>query len=121
MRAAATMNWLVPTSRCGWRGKPHAWDLVVAADVLVYVGDLGPLFGSVAAALRGDGWCACSVETHPGDGVVLQASSRYAHALAYVEQVAQQAGLRLHAATPAILRRDRGEAVHGHIVLLQKI
>ena len=103
-------------------GQSASWDLVVTADVLVYFGDVAPLLGQVAAALRPHGWMACSVENHAGEeGYVLQASSRYAHALAYLEQAAGAAGLRLHAATPAVLRRDRGDAVHGHIVLLQKI
>lgn len=99
----------------------HAFDLVVAADVLVYFGDLLPLLGGVERVLHGHGWLACSVETHAGEGYVLQPSSRYAHATAYVERVAAAAGLRLHAAQPAILRRDRGAAVHGAILLLQKI
>lgn len=97
-----------------------AFDLVVAADVLVYIGDLAPLLGRVHGALRGAGWFACSVESHAGIGYVLQPSSRYAHALAYVEEAAVRSGMRVHAAEPAILRRDRGEAVHGHIALLQK-
>ena len=76
--------------------------------------------GQVGVALRAHGWFACSIETHAGAGYVLQASSRYAHTLAYVTQVAQAAGLRLHAAAPAILRRDRDQPVHGQILLLQK-
>lgn len=101
-------------------GRVEEFDLVVAADVLVYVGDLAPLMGQVHAALRPQGWFACSVETHAGAGFVLQASSRYAHAPDYVEAIVRDAGLRLHAAVPAILRRDRDAAVHGTIYLLQK-
>jgi predicted TPR repeat methyltransferase len=105
-----------------WLGEHSAsFDLVVAADVLVYIGDLAPLFGRVREALRGAGWFACSVEAHAGDGYVLQPSSRYAHALGYIEEVAVQSSMRVHAALPAVLRRDRGEAVHGHVLLLQKL
>jgi predicted TPR repeat methyltransferase len=100
-------------------GHGGSYDLAVAADVLVYIGDLAPLLRQVHGALRGAGWFACSVEAHAGEGYVLQPSGRFAHALAYVEHAAAQAGLRVHAALPAILRRDRGEAVHGHILLLQ--
>lgn len=101
-------------------GRADQFDLVVAADVLVYVGDLTPLLGQVAAALRQEGWFACSVETHAGTGFALQASRRYAHAPGYVDAVAQAAGLRLHAALPAVLRREHDAAVHGTIYLLQK-
>jgi predicted TPR repeat methyltransferase len=101
-------------------GRQACFDLVVAADVLVYVGDLAPLLDRVHGALRAGGSMACSVETHAGAGFILQSSSRYAHALAYVTATAQAAGLRVHAAEPAVLRRDRAEAVHGYIVVLQK-
>lgn len=95
------------------------FDLVVAADVLVYFGDLAPLMGQVARVLRPQGWFACSIEHDAGPGFTLQASSRYAHGLAYIEAVAQAAGLRLHASEPVVLRQDRGQPVHGHILLLQ--
>jgi predicted TPR repeat methyltransferase len=106
----------------GWLGEHSvSFDLVVAADVLVYIGDLAPLFRQVHGALRGAGWFACSVEAHAGDGYVLQPSSRYAHALGYIEAVAAKSSMRVHAALPAVLRRDHGEAVHGHVLLLQKL
>lgn len=98
-----------------------SFDLIVAADVLVYFGDLAPLMRQVSARLRPGGWFACSVEIHAGAGFVLQSSSRYAHALLYMEEVVLAAELRVHATQPAVLRRDHGEAVHGAIFLLQKI
>ena len=98
-----------------------SFDLVVAADVLVYFGDLAPLMEQVSGRLHAGGWFACSVETHAGAGFVLQMSSRYAHALEYMEEVARAAGMHVRATQPAVLRRDRGEAVHGAIVLLQKL
>ncbi len=102
-------------------GRHEQFDLVVAADVLVYVGDLAPLMGQVQAALRPGGWFACSVETHGGERFVLQVSNRYAHAPGYVEEIVEAAGLRLHVVVPAVLRRDRDAAVHGTIYLMQKI
>jgi predicted TPR repeat methyltransferase len=101
-------------------GRAAAFDLVVAADVLVYFGDLAPLMGQVSAVLHPDGWFVSSIEMHPGDGFVLQASSRYAHALAYVEATGLDAGLRVHATSAVVLRHDRGQPVHGHVMVLQK-
>ena len=97
------------------------FDLVVAADVLVYFGALAALMRQVSTVLRAQGTLTCSIEAHAGEGFILQASSRYAHALAYVEQVADAAGLRLVEATPAVLRHDRDQPVHGHVLVLQKI
>jgi len=101
-------------------GRRDRFDLVVAADVLVYFGDLAPLLRQVGAVLRAEGALACSIETHGGDGFILQASSRYAHAPAYVEQAASAAGLRLVEASAAVLRRDRDQPVHGHVLVFRK-
>jgi predicted TPR repeat methyltransferase len=120
-RARHTYDVLACAEMGAWLdGRRDAFDLVVAADVLVYVGDLAPLLRQVGVALRPQGWFACSVETHAGEGFVLQASSRFAHAPGYVEDVVREAGLRLHAAVPVILRRDGDAGVQGTIYLLQR-
>ena len=54
-------------------------DLVLAADVFVYVNDLAPIVAAVARVLAPDGLVAFTVETHPGDGVKLLPTLRYAH------------------------------------------
>ena len=52
------------------RSQPSGvFDLVVAADMLVYVGDLKPLFAATSAALAVGGLFAFSVETHDGEGL----------------------------------------------------
>ena len=61
------------------RERPSAFDLIVAADVLVYVGDLAPLFAAVETALTADGLFAFSVETYEGDGYRLEPTIRFAH------------------------------------------
>jgi predicted TPR repeat methyltransferase len=100
--------------------RPSAYDLVVAVDVLGYVGDLAPVFTAAAAALRPAGWFALSVESHAGLGYVLRSTGRYAHALAYVRGVAPAAGLVEVSAAQAELRRQHGKPVVGHVVVLQK-
>src|SRR5215475_216459 len=58
----------------------HAlYHLVLASDVLVYVNDLAPVTASAARVLAPAGSLAFTVETHAGDGVVLQPTLRYAH------------------------------------------
>jgi predicted TPR repeat methyltransferase len=100
-------------------GGPDAWDLVAAADVLVYFGDLAPLFGRVAAALRPGGLFVFSVETRDGEGYAITPSNRYAHAPSYVAAAARGAGFELLAETPATLRREHGLDVAGRLVLLR--
>lgn len=107
-------------------GRQAEWDLVLAADVLVYFGDLAPLFGRVARALRPGGRFAFSVETLPdigtgagsGAGYAITASNRYAHTQAYVSACAAQAGLAPVEQRDAVLRREHGQDVAGMLFLL---
>ena len=46
-------------------------DLVLAADVMVYVHDMTPLLDEVARVLAAGGLFAFTVESHAGEGVVL--------------------------------------------------
>ena len=85
------------------REAPGISDLIVAADALVYVGDLAPLFAAVARALAPDGLFAFSVETCDGDGFKLEPTMRFAHSRSYVETTAREVGLR---AAPRSLRLD---------------
>ncbi|WP_051971619.1 tetratricopeptide repeat protein [Massilia sp. 9096] len=118
-------------------GQQAAWDLMVAADVLVYFGDLAPLFEQIRKALRPGGRFAFSCETpeaasSAGDGTAgktspagaprgyaITASNRYAHARAYVEATAHAAGFDLIEAEAAALRREHGVEVAGQLFLLR--
>jgi len=63
-------------------------DLLLAADVLIYLGDLGDLFAAVAARLRGGGLFAFSIEATDSCDYRLQASRRYAHSPNYIRRLA---------------------------------
>jgi predicted TPR repeat methyltransferase/Flp pilus assembly protein TadD len=87
-------------------GLQGSFDLIVAADVVIYFGNLAALFASVARALRGQGLFAFSTEFHAGDGYRVLPSGRFAHASAYVLDVAKaffepmtciETTIRLHA------------------------
>jgi predicted TPR repeat methyltransferase len=103
-------------------GRTVPCDLAVAGDVLVYMGDLAPLFAHVRRVLRAGGLFAFSCEALEGDdagrGYAIQPSNRFAHALDYVTRTAQAAGFTVAAAERATLRRDHGRDVQGHLVLL---
>jgi predicted TPR repeat methyltransferase len=87
---------------------PAAFDLIVAADTLVYIGDLATLFAAVAAALTPDGLIAFSVESREGDGFSLGASMRFAHSRAYVKATARAACLSPLLIRSASIRREAG-------------
>jgi predicted TPR repeat methyltransferase len=99
------------------------YGLVLAADVFVYVGDLAPVFGQVARAVRPGGWFAFSVEALEGAGnmdYAITPSNRFAHALGYVERLAAQTGFARVETRQAALRREHGRDVAGHLVLLRR-
>ncbi len=98
-----------------------ALDLVVAADVFVYVGALEPAFDGASRALAPGGLFAFTVQACPEEQgeYELGEDRRYAHAPAYLDRLA--AG-RFNALTmdQATLRRDRGRDVPGLVVVLRK-
>ena len=102
------------------RGEADPVDLAVAADVLVYLGDLAPLFTGVRRVLRAGGLFAFSCEALDDgeDGYAIRPSNRFAHALDYVTATAQAAGFKVAATQRTVLRRDHGRDVDGHLVLL---
>jgi predicted TPR repeat methyltransferase len=101
---------------------PHSADLIIAADVFVYVGDLHRAFANVARSLTPDGLFAFSVENHAGDDeLILQPSLRYTHSESYVRRL-----LAEHAMSPVSLQRetirmDRGEPLQGLIVVAKSL
>ncbi len=95
-----------------------AYDLVLAADLLPYVGALTPLFAAVAHALAPGGAFVFSAERHDGDGFVLGETLRYRHAPSLVAAAAEAAGLSVLGVEPASLRREKGVPVPGLVGLL---
>lgn len=95
-------------------------DLVIAADVFIYVGALDEVFSAVRQRLQPDGCFAFSVEL-AGDGEELQLrpSLRYAHSTGYVERLAQAHGFQVRQTWQAALREDQRKPVMGLYVLLE--
>ena len=102
------------------RQPPAAFDLIVAADSLVYIGDLAPLFATVATPLTADGLIAFSVETREGDGFSLDATMRFAHSRAYVEATASAADFRSLIVHAASIRREAGADAPGLICVFER-
>jgi predicted TPR repeat methyltransferase len=97
-------------------------DLAVAADVLVYLGDLAPLFAAVARALKPNGVFAFSVERleDQGGDYRLTEGRRYAHAADYLQGLAAAQGFQTIAFETASTRRDRDKPVPGYLMLLRR-
>ncbi len=103
---------------------PGSWDLLVAADVLVYLGNLTALFEGAAKALRPAGRFAATAEWLEGEevggGYALGPSRRYAHTESYVRKTAAAAGLSVLLMEPCSSRREKGVGVPGLLFILEK-
>jgi predicted TPR repeat methyltransferase len=103
------------------RQPPAAFDLIVAADSLVYFGHLAPLFAAVTTVLTEDGLVAFSLETIDGEGFALGASMRFAHSRAYVEATARETGFRPLLIQAASTRREAGRDAPGLICVFERM
>jgi predicted TPR repeat methyltransferase len=99
--------------------RANAFDLVVAADVLVYFGDLAALFAQVRAVLRPGGWFCFSTEAAESGDFALLPSNRYAHSLAYLRRLAEEHRFALVEAEHAAVRSENGVEVSGNLLLLR--
>ena len=102
----------------------RAWDLVLAADVFIYVGPLDDVFAALASRVAAAGWLAFTIEEAADGGATdapqLLPSLRYAHSLAYVQALAMRHGFRSVKAHRAPLRWDQQTPVLGQYLYLQK-
>lgn len=101
-------------------GRDSAYDLAVAADVFVYIGDLAPVFRAVHAALRPGGRFCFSVEAGDGADYVLRPSNRYAHTPDYLQRLAAETGFTVLASQAIEARQENGAPIAGHAMLLCK-
>lgn len=97
------------------------YDLIVAADVLAYFGDLRPLFQAVAAVLHDTGHFVFTVEKGEAPGYRLRSSGRYQHAVAYLQECARRAGFEFLSCAVDTLREQDGQPVTGCFAVLQKV
>jgi predicted TPR repeat methyltransferase len=98
-------------------------DLVSAADVLMYLGDLAEVFPSAARLLKADGLFAFSVEDGGMDDTpLLRPSLRYAHPEALHPQKGRwwRTALTILAMEKSVIRQDAGQPVHGLLFLAKR-
>src|SRR4051812_11590093 len=102
------------------RARPGAYDLILALEVLNYVGDLAPVMAAAAASLRPGGLFALTVEKGDGEGYALRGTGRYTHGLAYVRAGAAAVALGEVHAEEAALRAQQDKPMVAHVVVLRR-
>jgi predicted TPR repeat methyltransferase len=92
-------------------------DLILAADVLTYFGDLANVFTAVRE--KSNGLFAFTVQHHDGDGFVLGAEHRFNHSPAYISAIAARTGFEIASVEPAVTRQEKGVDVPGLVAVLR--
>ena len=98
----------------------HRYDLIVAADVFIYLAWLPSVITAAAGALAPGGLLAFTVETHPGDDVILGEKLRYQHGVAHVRAAVAGAGLTMLGLSEAWARQEAGVAAPGLVVVASR-
>lgn len=100
-------------------------DLVLAADMLIYLGDLAPLFAAAARVIRAGGHLVVSTETrlegHPPGWDYAVEDGRYAHSERYLRERLVAAGFVLAALEVVAVRAQAGTPVPGHLALARRV
>lgn len=98
---------------------PASADLVVAADVFVYIGDLDAIFAQCARALERGGLLAFSAQAGE-DAWALGADLRYAHSPSYLRALAAARDFEIVCLEEASTRKDAGADVPGLVCVMAR-
>ena len=99
-------------------------DLILAADVLNYVGELSGVFDAAGVALRRGGYFLFSIEkptSEEAQGLTLRRTRRYAHARGYIEERAREAGMEIVETSDTVIRMEQQKPLEGYIVVVRKV
>ena len=95
------------------------YDLIVAADVFIYTGDLDAVFALIRKRLSRDGRLAFSIEKDPGGHFHLQRSGRFAHSHGYIVQLAEKHGFVIETARHVPVRMENSHWIDGALYIMR--
>jgi predicted TPR repeat methyltransferase len=99
-----------------------SYDLIISADVFVYVGKLDAIIVETKRLLTPDGIFAFSTENLEeaqgvGPGYQLENTGRYAHSAGYLSRLASANGFQILEMVAAQTRTEHGKPVNGHLAV----
>lgn len=100
----------------------NEYEVIVAADVFIYMGALDAAINGSFKVLRPGGWLYFSLEVAPEDGenFEVRKSMRYAHNPAYVRRLLDSAGFVSQSFEDTDLRTEQEMPIRGLLVSAQK-
>ena len=105
-----------------------SYDVIIAADVFIYVGKLDEIIREIKRLLRPGGVFAFSLEALVASSdeesaqgrerdYRLQPTCRYSHSTGYMARLASANGFVPEKLVGARIRMEKGQPVHGYLVL----
>jgi predicted TPR repeat methyltransferase len=97
------------------------YELIVAGDVLVYLGDLDPIFSAAFIALKPGGRFIFTVEESETEAYRLGTTQRFAHSAVYIKEIAKKNSLSLLSIINVSIRQEAKKPVAGLLGILDKL
>lgn len=98
------------------------YNLILAADVFTYIGDLKIVLNGCHSAATPSGILLFSVEEAPHcqKGFVLKPTGRFGHSNHYIQKLSKQTGWTVISHKHSRLRQEKGKWVMGELYILQQ-
>ena len=120
-RAKEIYDELCVADICVWLDQPgRTYDLILAADTFVYLGDIATLLSAAYRRLADGGHFLFTAESKDGDGFELGPKRRWRHSENYLRQSAGSAGLNVAGLMPCVPRTEAGQPVPGLAIALRR-
>ncbi len=95
-------------------------DLILSADVFIYVGNIDDIIPACAKLLNEGGLMIFSVEATKNVDYKLRVSGRYSHSKEYIERLARQSKLKIVTTKPVVIRKEIDKNIDGFVFALKK-
>lgn len=96
------------------------YDLILAGDTLVYMGDLADIFAAVYQALRPSGYFIFNTEAGDVENFQMSTTGRFTHSKSYLDQLITAQQFHVLSFRSITLRMQDDQPVQGYLYLLQK-
>jgi len=101
------------------KSSQQQYDLFIAEDVFIYVGELSGVFKLIKAHAKPDAYFIFSTELASEQDYILRPTGRYAHSRNYIETLAKNSGFTITASQTTDLRMEAQQAIKGELFVLK--
>ena len=95
------------------------YDLFIATDVFIYIGNLKPVFQSIQNCSLNGAYLIFSTESTNENSYVLRQTGRYAHPLPYIELLAKQHDFVIEMSSQKVIRKEKEKKIMGNLFILK--